>query len=134
MIGITRYIIRSKSTYKYSPLNECINIVKTRDYENYLCCLLINNTSLMRFAIALRSLNTELASVKDVAKNRDVAQFRFQFWNETCEKLFRSDYYPPVNEPITHELKQVSCFLLGLNSFQNILNLNKIVCLFLHFD
>lgn len=123
MINLTRLFTRSKavSPYKYSSLNECINIVKSRDYENYLCSLLMNNNELKRFAIAIRSLNTELASVKDATKSKDVAQFRFQYWTETIDQLFRRDYYPPINAPVTTELKKVNKFYKYLWLFSKLL-------------
>lgn len=97
----------SSSTSIYNPLNECIKKVKLRDYENYLCLLLIDNSELKRFGLALRAFNSDIANIKDAAKNKDVAQFRFVYWNQVLDNLFDKGYNPPINEPITTELKRV---------------------------
>lgn len=81
--------------------------MKSRDYENYLSLLLMKNNELKRFGLALRAFNCEIASIKDLAKNRDVARFRFHYWSQTIDKLFMIDYYPPINEPVASELKKV---------------------------
>lgn len=109
MNNLKRLIIRSKPRKPTSlnSLNECINLIKKRDYENYLCTLLMNDNELKRFAIALRAFNAEIANIKESTKTKDVAQFRFQYWMQTIDKLFIKDYYPPANEPITSELKKV---------------------------
>lgn len=71
--------------------------------------------------MALRALNVELSTVKDQAKTREIAQFRFLYWTQSIDNLFKKDHYPPINEPITTELKRVRnlliVFYLKLNHY-----------------
>ncbi|OWA50252.1 NADH dehydrogenase (ubiquinone) complex I, assembly factor 6 [Hypsibius exemplaris] len=79
----------------------CMSVVKKADYENYLCCLLLPK-ELQQTAFAIRAFNVELAQIKDITRDKLIAQMRFQFWKDTLERIY-STAAPPAS-PVAKEL------------------------------
>lgn len=78
----------------------CIDLVRSRDYDGFLCSLLLPEGA-RRSALALRAFNVELAQVKDTVSQKTIGLMRMQFWKTAIEDIYRDD--PPV-QPICYEL------------------------------
>lgn len=87
---------------KQNSLGYCVNLVKTRDYENYLASLLLP-AGLHQPAFAIRAFNAEVASVKDSVSDRTIGLMRMQFWKNTIEDICQSSKAPPAH-PVAQEL------------------------------
>ncbi|RWS13323.1 NADH dehydrogenase (ubiquinone) complex I: assembly factor 6-like isoform X1 [Dinothrombium tinctorium] len=87
------------------------------DYENYLCSLLIEQSSVRRTAFAVRSFNVEVAQIRDLAINDIATQFRFQFWIDIVNDIFdekKSGTITSGSQPIAYELNK--CYLTSNKS------------------
>uniref|UniRef100_A0A671LKG7 NADH dehydrogenase (ubiquinone) complex I, assembly factor 6 n=1 Tax=Sinocyclocheilus anshuiensis TaxID=1608454 RepID=A0A671LKG7_9TELE len=78
----------------------CIDIVRKRDYEGFLCALLFPE-AVRRSALALRAFNVELAQIKDSVSQKTIGLMRMQFWKSAVENIYR-DNHPA--QPISAEL------------------------------
>ncbi|XP_051576429.1 NADH dehydrogenase (ubiquinone) complex I, assembly factor 6-like isoform X2 [Myxocyprinus asiaticus] len=78
----------------------CIDIVRKRDYEGFVCSLLLPDAS-RRSALALRAFNVELAQIKDSVSQKTIGLMRMQFWKRAVEDVYRDD--PPA-QPVSAEL------------------------------
>ncbi|TRY79334.1 hypothetical protein TCAL_06601 [Tigriopus californicus] len=87
---------------KQSSMSYCVNLVKTRDYENYLASLLLPSV-LHQPAFAIRAFNAEVASVKDSVSDRTIGLMRMQFWKDTLEEICEGSKSPPAH-PVAQEL------------------------------
>lgn len=70
-----------------NPLDYCIDLVRQRDRESYLCSLLLPPQSHLA-AFAVRAFNVELATIRSMVSNQTTALMRFQFWKSTLDKIF----------------------------------------------
>ncbi|XP_039594883.1 NADH dehydrogenase (ubiquinone) complex I, assembly factor 6 isoform X1 [Polypterus senegalus] len=78
----------------------CLQLVRTRDYEGFLCSLLLPPES-RRSSIAVRAFNVELAQIKDLVSQKTMGLVRMQFWKNALEEIFRDD---PPHQPVAMEL------------------------------
>ncbi|XP_016147951.1 NADH dehydrogenase (ubiquinone) complex I, assembly factor 6-like [Sinocyclocheilus grahami] len=78
----------------------CIDIVRKRDYEGFLCSLLFPE-AVRRSALALRAFNVELAQIKDSVSQKTIGLMRMQFWKSAVEDIYRDDH--PA-QPVSAEL------------------------------
>nr|XP_015213196.1 PREDICTED: NADH dehydrogenase (ubiquinone) complex I, assembly factor 6 [Lepisosteus oculatus] len=78
----------------------CLDLVRVRDYEGFICSLLMP-VALRRSSIALRAFNVELAQVKDAVSQKTIGLMRMQFWKNAVEEIFRDE---PPHQPVTAEL------------------------------
>ncbi|XP_004697524.1 NADH dehydrogenase (ubiquinone) complex I, assembly factor 6 isoform X1 [Echinops telfairi] len=78
----------------------CLELLRRRDYESYLCSLLLPAES-RRAAFALRAFNVELAQVKDSVSEKPIGLMRMQFWKTTVEDLYQDN---PPHQPVALEL------------------------------
>ncbi|XP_055066895.1 NADH dehydrogenase (ubiquinone) complex I, assembly factor 6 isoform X1 [Misgurnus anguillicaudatus] len=78
----------------------CIDIVRKRDYEGFLCSLLLPDDA-RRSSLALRAFNVEVAQVKDFVSQKTIGLMRMQFWKSAVEDIYRDD--PPA-QPVGAEL------------------------------
>ncbi|XP_075405585.1 NADH dehydrogenase (ubiquinone) complex I, assembly factor 6 isoform X2 [Tenrec ecaudatus] len=78
----------------------CLELLRRRDYESYLCSLLLPAES-RRAAFALRAFNVELAQVKDSVSEKPIGLMRMQFWKTTVEDLYQDK---PPHQPVALEL------------------------------
>ncbi|XP_073703478.1 NADH dehydrogenase (ubiquinone) complex I, assembly factor 6 [Garra rufa] len=78
----------------------CIDIVRKRDYEGFLCSLLFPE-AVRRSALALRAFNVELAQIKDSVSQKTIGLMRMQFWKSAVEDIYRDD---PSAQPVSAEL------------------------------
>ncbi|XP_016136753.1 NADH dehydrogenase (ubiquinone) complex I, assembly factor 6-like isoform X3 [Sinocyclocheilus grahami] len=78
----------------------CIDIVRKRDYEGFLCSLLFPE-AVRRSALALRAFNVELAQIKDSVSQKTIGLMRLQFWKSAVEDIYRADH--PA-QPVSAEL------------------------------
>ncbi|XP_077071065.1 NADH dehydrogenase (ubiquinone) complex I, assembly factor 6 isoform X2 [Siphateles boraxobius] len=78
----------------------CIDIVRKRDYDGFLCSLLLPE-AVRRSTLALRAFNVELAQIKDSVSQKTIGLMRMQFWKSAVEDIYRDD--PPA-QPIGAEL------------------------------
>ncbi|KAM9724501.1 NADH dehydrogenase (ubiquinone) complex I, assembly factor 6 isoform 1-T1 [Menidia menidia] len=85
----------SQHTEKY-----CLDLVRSRDYEGFLSCLLLPEEA-RRSSLALRAFNVELAQVKDSVSQKTIGLMRMQFWKTAIEEIYRDD---PPNQPVSMEL------------------------------
>ena len=68
----------------------CLDLVKRRDYEGYLCTLLLPPAA-RREAFALRAFNVELSSVRDAVRETTLGRMRLQFWSDALDAMYEGD-------------------------------------------
>uniref|UniRef100_A0A4X2LEN5 NADH dehydrogenase (ubiquinone) complex I, assembly factor 6 n=1 Tax=Vombatus ursinus TaxID=29139 RepID=A0A4X2LEN5_VOMUR len=78
----------------------CVELLRKRDYEGYLCCLLLPAEA-RSSAFALRAFNVELAQVKDSVSQKTIGQMRMQFWKKAVEDIYSGN---PPHQPVAIEL------------------------------
>ncbi|CAL8247560.1 unnamed protein product [Lota lota] len=78
----------------------CIDLVRKRDYDGFVCSLLFPEVS-RRSSLALRAFNVELAQVKDSVSQKTIGLMRMQFWKTAIEEIYRDD--APL-QPVSTEL------------------------------
>ncbi|XP_073924967.1 NADH dehydrogenase (ubiquinone) complex I, assembly factor 6 isoform X2 [Castor canadensis] len=78
----------------------CLELLRKRDYENYLCSLLLPAES-RSSAFALRAFNVELAQVKDSVSEKTTGLMRMQFWKKAVEDIYCDN---PPHQPVAIEL------------------------------
>ncbi|XP_051700591.2 NADH dehydrogenase (ubiquinone) complex I, assembly factor 6 isoform X2 [Oryctolagus cuniculus] len=78
----------------------CLELLRKRDYEGYLCSLLLPAES-RSSALALRAFNVELAQVKDSVSEKAIGLMRMQFWKKTVEDIYLDN---PPHQPVAIEL------------------------------
>jgi len=76
---------------KESSVGYCLSAVKKRDYDNYLCLLLLPPSTRL-VAIATRALNIELSTIQDTTTEPHTAKMRIDFWRRNVEQTFKG--YP----------------------------------------
>ncbi|KAK7877743.1 hypothetical protein WMY93_030557 [Mugilogobius chulae] len=80
--------------------NFCLELVRSRDYEGFVCSLLFPEEA-RRSSLALRAFNVELAQVKDSVSQKTIGLMRMQFWKTAIEEIYRDE---PPNQPVSAEL------------------------------
>ncbi|XP_064910107.1 NADH dehydrogenase (ubiquinone) complex I, assembly factor 6 isoform X2 [Columba livia] len=78
----------------------CAELVRKRDYEGFLCSLLLPAES-RTSAFALRAFNVELAQIKDSITQKTTGLMRMQFWREAVENIYCDN---PPHQPVATEL------------------------------
>ncbi|XP_055020223.1 NADH dehydrogenase (ubiquinone) complex I, assembly factor 6 isoform X1 [Boleophthalmus pectinirostris] len=78
----------------------CLELVRSRDYEGFVCSLLLPEEA-RRSSLALRAFNVELAQVKDSVSQKTIGLMRMQFWKTAIDEIYRDE---PPNQPISTEL------------------------------
>ncbi|XP_045416690.1 NADH dehydrogenase (ubiquinone) complex I, assembly factor 6 isoform X1 [Lemur catta] len=78
----------------------CLELLRKRDYEGYLCSLLLPAES-RSSAFAVRAFNVELAQVKDSVSEKTIGLMRMQFWKKTVEDIYCNN---PPHQPVAIEL------------------------------
>ncbi|XP_015980900.1 NADH dehydrogenase (ubiquinone) complex I, assembly factor 6 isoform X1 [Rousettus aegyptiacus] len=78
----------------------CMELLRKRDYEGYLCSLLLPAQS-RSSAFALRAFNVELAQVKDSVSEKTIGLMRMQFWKKTVDDIYSDN---PPHQPVAIEL------------------------------
>ncbi|XP_032324199.1 NADH dehydrogenase (ubiquinone) complex I, assembly factor 6 isoform X1 [Camelus ferus] len=78
----------------------CLELLRKRDYEGYLCSLLLPAES-RSSAFALRAFNVELAQVKDSVSEKTIGLMRIQFWKKTVDDIYCDN---PPHQPVAIEL------------------------------
>ncbi|XP_067006812.1 NADH dehydrogenase (ubiquinone) complex I, assembly factor 6 isoform X1 [Anabrus simplex] len=94
--GICDYSTSKQS----SPAEYCVDMVRTHDYENFLCTLLLPNEC-RTSAFAIRAFNIEVARVQDSVSEVTIGQMRMKFWEDTLEKIYQNDV---PKHPVAMEL------------------------------
>ncbi|XP_004680071.1 PREDICTED: NADH dehydrogenase (ubiquinone) complex I, assembly factor 6 [Condylura cristata] len=78
----------------------CLDLLRKRDYEGYLCSLLFPAKS-RSSAFALRAFNVELAQIKDSISEKTIGLMRMQFWKKTVDDIYCDN---PPHQPVAIEL------------------------------
>nr|XP_060466914.1 NADH dehydrogenase (ubiquinone) complex I, assembly factor 6 isoform X1 [Panthera onca] len=78
----------------------CMELLRKRDYEGYLCSLLLPADS-RSSAFALRAFNVELAQVKDSVSEKTIGLMRMEFWRKTVDDIYSDN---PPQQPVAIEL------------------------------
>ncbi len=90
------------SSEQASSSSYCVDLVKRRDYEGFLCTLLLPHVA-RRAAFAVRAFNVEVASVRESVSERTLGRMRMQFWADAIEAIFNGDTNVPAH-PVALEL------------------------------
>lgn len=96
----TGYRAASLSTDSQHNQNYCLELVRSRDYEGFVCSLLFPEEA-RRSSLALRAFNVELAQVKDSVSQKTIGLMRMQFWKTAIEEIYHDE---PPNQPVSAEL------------------------------
>ncbi|KRT78295.1 hypothetical protein AMK59_7113, partial [Oryctes borbonicus] len=78
-------------------------LIKKYDYENFMCTLLLKNTS-RSCAIAIRSFNIEVARVNEQVTQRSIGLTRLKFWEDLIDRVFTKDISKVPQHPVAIEL------------------------------
>ncbi|XP_074841789.1 NADH dehydrogenase (ubiquinone) complex I, assembly factor 6 isoform X2 [Carettochelys insculpta] len=78
----------------------CVELLRKRDYEGYLCSLLLPAEA-RTSAFALRAFNVELAQIKDSITQKTIGLMRMQFWRNAVEDMYCDN---PPHQPVAIEL------------------------------
>nr|XP_056710516.1 NADH dehydrogenase (ubiquinone) complex I, assembly factor 6 [Euleptes europaea] len=78
----------------------CVELVRKRDYEGYLCSLLLPAES-RSSVFALRAFNVELAQIKDAVTQKTIGLMRIEFWRKAIEDIYRDN---APKQPVAREL------------------------------
>lgn len=70
----------------------CLHTIKNRDYENYLCTLLLPS-KIRLVGITARAFNVELALIQESTTESQIAKMRTEFWRRSLDETF--DGKPP---------------------------------------
>ncbi|XP_063306386.1 NADH dehydrogenase (ubiquinone) complex I, assembly factor 6 [Pelobates fuscus] len=85
-----------------SAAGYCLDLVRKRDYEGFLCTLLLPPGS-QTSAFALRALNVELSQVKDSVSQRNLGLMRMQFWRDAVQEIYSGN---APHHPVALELSK----------------------------
>ncbi|KAK7113841.1 NADH dehydrogenase (ubiquinone) complex I, assembly factor 6-like [Littorina saxatilis] len=114
-----RALSSQKVTKVSNPAEYCVNLVRTYDYENYLCCLLLPK-HVQRAVFAVRAFNVEIAQVRDVVSEKAIGAMRMQFWKDFLGSLGKG---VPPQTPVAVELSGATeYFKLPKRHFNNIID------------
>ncbi|KAM8967886.1 NADH dehydrogenase (ubiquinone) complex I, assembly factor 6 [Pelodytes ibericus] len=80
----------------------CAELVRARDYEGFLCTLLLPPGS-RNAVFALRAFNVELSQVKDSVSQRNLGLMRMQFWRDAVQDIYNET---PPHHPVALELSE----------------------------
>ncbi|XP_072855244.2 NADH dehydrogenase (ubiquinone) complex I, assembly factor 6 isoform X2 [Pogona vitticeps] len=92
--------VASKQPVGGQEADYCMDLVRKRDYESFLCSLLLPAES-RHSAFALRAFNVELAQVKDSVSQKIIGLMRIEFWRKAVEDMYHND---PPHQPVAIEL------------------------------
>ncbi|XP_060526222.1 NADH dehydrogenase (ubiquinone) complex I, assembly factor 6 isoform X2 [Cylas formicarius] len=109
--------LRSQSSAEY-----CLNLVKSQDYENFLCSILLRN-NVRAIAFAVRGFNIEVSKVADKVSQESIGLMRLKFWEETLNKCFLMDLKQVPKHPVAIELyKALTKAKLSKRYFNNLIS------------
>ncbi|XP_075069929.1 NADH dehydrogenase (ubiquinone) complex I, assembly factor 6 isoform X2 [Mixophyes fleayi] len=80
----------------------CVELVRNRDYEGFLCTLLLPPES-QSSVFALRAFNVELSQVKDSVSQKHLGLMRMQFWRDAVQEIYSGN---PPHHPVALELSK----------------------------
>ncbi|XP_050510408.1 NADH dehydrogenase (ubiquinone) complex I, assembly factor 6 [Diabrotica virgifera virgifera] len=116
------------STYRFSSKTTgeyCLNYVKKYDYENFVCTLLLENST-RASALAVRSFNIEIAQVVENVSQETIGLMRLKFWEETVEKCLSTNYKLVPKHPVAQELFRANSIKkLSKRYLHNLINSRK---------
>lgn len=81
----------------------CLNSIKTNDYDNFMCTLLLPK-EVRSCAIAVRAFNVEIAKVCEQVTQVQIGLMRLKFWEETVESFYTKAEKPVPKHPVAIEL------------------------------
>ncbi|XP_070604146.1 NADH dehydrogenase (ubiquinone) complex I, assembly factor 6 isoform X2 [Erythrolamprus reginae] len=78
----------------------CLDLLRKRDYEGFLCALLLPAES-RASVLALRAFNVELAQIRDSVTEKTIGLMRIEFWRKAVEDIYQDS---PPQQPVAIEL------------------------------
>lgn len=99
-----------------------MDLVKKRDYHNYLALLLLP-TELRTMGMVVNALNIELAQIQEQTSENELGKGRLEFWRKSLDNTFEG--YPPKH-PVT--LCLASCLgqnMVSQHWFDRLLSIRK---------
>ena len=105
----TRRYLSSRSSIK-EDLKYCVDLVQKRDYDAYLCGLLIPGDKAKISYFATRAFNVEIGTaLQDTNTNDNMfgAQLRLQFWRDAIEKVYDDKDVSLYESPVLRALRHV---------------------------
>ncbi|XP_013926085.1 PREDICTED: NADH dehydrogenase (ubiquinone) complex I, assembly factor 6-like [Thamnophis sirtalis] len=97
----------------------CLDLLRKRDYEGFLCALLLPAES-RASVLALRAFNVELAQIRDSVTEKTIGLMRIEFWRKAVEDIYQDN---PPQQPVAIELwKAVRRQNLTKRWFMNIID------------
>lgn len=94
---------RTKTSGKSIGSDYCVDLVKRRDYEGFLCTLLLPPQA-RQAAFAVRAFNVEVSGVRDAVSERTIGLMRFQFWRDAVEAIYSSGVRATPDQPVAAQL------------------------------
>ncbi|KAK2588016.1 hypothetical protein KPH14_004090 [Odynerus spinipes] len=99
-----RQCLRRMSTKaKQSSAEYCLNLVRKKDYENFLCTLLLP-ANIKGAGFVIRAFNVEIAQIEDQVSMNHIGAMRLHFWQETLNGIYND---LPPQTPVAEELQRV---------------------------
>ncbi|KAJ8962985.1 hypothetical protein NQ317_003799 [Molorchus minor] len=78
-------------------------LVRTYDYENFICTLLLKNSA-RSCAFAVRGFNVEVARIAEQVSQEATGLMRLQFWEDTVKACYLHDLRAVPKHPVAMEL------------------------------
>ncbi|XP_032714558.1 NADH dehydrogenase (ubiquinone) complex I, assembly factor 6 isoform X2 [Lontra canadensis] len=100
LVGSARSVAAASGAGVLGSDRYCMELLRKRDYEGYLCSLLLPAQS-RSSAFALRAFNVELAQVKDSVSEKTIGLMRMEFWKKTVDDIYCDN---PPQQPVALEL------------------------------
>ncbi|XP_028392334.1 NADH dehydrogenase (ubiquinone) complex I, assembly factor 6-like [Dendronephthya gigantea] len=120
LFNLPRRHVKASRKLAASATGYCVNLVRQYDFENYLCCLLVNKQR--RPAIfAIRAFNVEIAKICDSTTVETIGKMKIQFWRDTLDSIFTKGNCP--DHPVSKMLQNaVEDYNLSKHWFTRILD------------
>ncbi|XP_043276355.1 NADH dehydrogenase (ubiquinone) complex I, assembly factor 6 [Venturia canescens] len=95
---------RSLSTKgRQTPAEYCLDLVRKRDHESYLCSLLLPH-NIRSAAFAIRAFNVEIAQIEDQVTDNLIGKMRYKFWEDSLDNIYSG---LPPRSPVPLELHRL---------------------------
>ena len=90
----------SSTQRRFNSFQYCTNLVKKRDYQNYLALLLLP-FEIRMMGVVVSAFNIELAQIQEQTSELLMARGRLEFWRKSLDDTFKG--HPPAH-PVTISL------------------------------
>lgn len=106
-----------KNNFEY-----CRQLVRRRDFENYLCLLLLSGEP-RNIGIVVRAFNVELSQIVDSTSETRTAEMRLEFWKKSIDETFKGR--PPSHPVMISLALLLEQKMLSKKHFQKLISIRE---------